>query len=431
MRILFERSRKMKLSIILATACVFLFLSSDPAKSDEVSDLSKKVEILQQTIDELKAQVKELKKKQEVQAEEVEKVSELAESVEELQELPSQVAAELGEGVTIGGHFKAYILDRTDGERNNRDQNNNLSAGIHDLYLYFGKTLSDWLSLDVAPKISVLAGATPALGADITRATSASVDIDLDEAYMTMRLPYYELETRVGAFYPFFSEEYARQTWWHEQYHGNNGLLTLQSWRSNGVEIYRNFDFEEFSLPVYLYWLNGDNTDSRFVDNNGNKNLLLHVAPEFFAGRLKLLGSFGYGEWDDNDDYGSLQYALGADMKSQKFSILGEYLYRGLDGVPLTAGGRADGNNEGYFIRVMYTFNPKWRALVKYSDVDLYSVSTTMLTDNYKTTSFAVNYWITDGSTIIPQLEYVDADRSNGSESLEYLRWTLGWRTTF
>ncbi len=410
----------MKLSIILATACAFLFLSADFAKSDEISDLGKKVEILQQTIDELKAKVNELKKQQEAQAE----------SVEELQGLPSQVAAQLGKGVTVGGHFKFYLFDRTDGERNGMDQNNNLSAGISDLYLYFGKTLSDWLSLDVAPKISVLAGATPALGANITRSTSASVDIDLDEAYMTMRLPY-QLEVKAGAFYPYFSEEYARQTWWHEQYHGNNGLLQLQSWRSNGIEIYRNFDFEEFSLPVYLYYLNGDNTDSRFVDNNGGKNLLGHVAPEFFMGRLRLLGSLGYGKWDDNDDYDSLQYALGAEGKYQKLSILGEYLYRGREGVPLTAGGRADGDDKGYYIRAMYTFNPKWRALVKYSDVDLYSASTSMLTDNYKTLSFAVNYWIMDSSTIILQPEYVDADRSDGSESLEYIRWTLGWRTTF
>lgn len=424
----------MKLSVIFTTACALLFLSGGLANSGEISDVNKKIEMLQQTIDELKEQVKELEKKQEAQteaqAEEAETVAELSEDVEGLQDLPSKMAAKLAEGVTLGGHFKAYLLDRSDGERNSRDQNNNLSAGISDVWLYFGKRFSDWLSIDIVPKISVVAAATPALGADITRATSASVKLGLDEAFMTVRLPY-ELEVKAGAFYPMFSEEYARQTWWHEQYHGNEGLLRLESWRSNGIEIYRNFDFEEFSLPVYLYWLNGDNAYSRYVDNNGGKNVLVHVAPEFLGGRLRLMGSFGYGKWDDNDDYGSLQWALEAEVKHKGLSLLGGYLYRGRDEVTLTGGGRADGDNQGWYIRGMYTFNSKWRALAKYSDVDLYYASTTMLTDNYKTFSFAVNYWIWDGSTIIPQVEYVDAHRSGGLEELDYLRWTLGWRTTF
>jgi len=432
----------MKLSVIFTTACALLFLSGGLANSDEISDVYKKIEILQQTIDELKGQVKELKKKQETQAEaqaeEAETVAELSEDVEGLQDLPSQMAAKIAEGVTLGGHFKAYLLDKSVGKRNGRDQNNNLSAGISDVWLYFGKRFSDWLSIDIVPKIEVIAAATPALGADITRATSASVKLGLDEAFMTVRFPY-ELEVKAGAFYPMFSEEYARQTWWHEQYHGNEGLLRLEAWRSNGIEIYRNFDFEDFSLPVYLYWLNGDNAYSRYVDNNGAKNFLLHVGPEFLGGKLRLMGSLGYGKWDDNDDYGSLQWAFETEVKHKGISVLGGYLFRGQEGVPVTKEDsadikRADGNNKGWYIRGMYTFNSTWRALVKYSDVDLYypdHPSESMLTDNYKTLCVAVNYWIWSGSTIIPQIEYVNAHRSGGSEKLKFLRYTLGWRTTF
>ena len=88
--------------------------------------------------------------------------------------------------------------------------------------------------------------------------------------------------------YPMFSEEYATKTWWHEQYHGNQALVNLEAWRSAGIEVYRNFDFEDFSLPVYFYpWLNGEDTNNtwpsptpyKYTDNNSYKNLLLHVAP--------------------------------------------------------------------------------------------------------------------------------------------------------
>lgn len=424
----------MKSWIIFLTACAVLFFSAGPAKSDEISDFGKKIELLQKTIDELKGQVKELKEKQEAQAEaqaeKAEEISDLSEEVEYLGTLPEQMAAKLSEGVTIGGHFKAYLFDQSDGKRNGKDQNNNLSGGISDVWLYFSKRFNNWLSIDIVPKIEVLAAATPALGTDISRSTSASVNLGLDEAYMSLRAPW-GLDVRVGSFYPMFSEEYARQTWWHEQYHGNEGLLTLESWRSNGVELYRNFDFEEFSLPVYLYYLNGSNNYSRYVDNNAGKNVLAHVAPEFFGGRFKIMGSLGYGKWDDKDEYGSLQWAIESEARFKGVSLLGGYLHRGRDGVPLTAGGVADGDNKGWYVRAMYTFDSKWRALVKYSDVDLGYASTTMLTDNYKTVTFAVDYWIVSGSTIIPQIQYVDAQRSDGSEKLQYWRYTLGWRTTF
>lgn len=429
----------MKSCIILVCACMLVFLDMSVAMPDELSDLKDKIETLQETlqetIDQLKARVQELEEKQESQAEQAEKVEELAESVEDLRDMPSQIFDKLQKEVKIGGHFKFFAMDRSDGERNDKDQNNNVSAGINDLYLYFSKSLSDWLTIDVVPHLSVVASATPRVGGDISRSTSSSVDTELDEAYVGVRLPYpYDVEFKFGAFYPVFSEEYARQSWWHEQYHGNNGLLDLQSWRSNGMEIYRNFDFEMFSLPVYFYpYLNGDNQDSRYVDNNGTKNVLLHVAPEFylFGNTIRLLGSAGWGKWDEDDDNDAYQYAVGAEFKRGSVNLSGEYLMRKHNDVPLFSGGTEDGEHKGYYLRGLYTFNEKWRVLIKWSDVDLYVPSTTLLTDNYQTLSFAVNWWPFGGITVIPQIEYVDAERSDDSEMLEYIRYTLGCRVTF
>ena len=126
----------MKLSIIFLIVCAFLLTNPSFATSDEISDLQK-------TIDELKGRVEELE-----------------ESLEEIEEQPSTaqaIADELGKKVNIGGHLKFYLLDKSVGERNGFDQNNNLSAGIHDLYLYFSKILTDWLSIDVAPQVRVIA----------------------------------------------------------------------------------------------------------------------------------------------------------------------------------------------------------------------------------------------------------------------------------
>lgn len=420
----------MKLGIIVATACAFIFLHAGSVKADEISDLNRKIEDLQQTINELKKQLEEVKQKQEEQEEAVI-------ALEDAPPASKVVSDALGKRVNIGAHLKFYLADRSDGKRNNVDQKNNLSAGVSDLWLYFSKQLTDWLSIDVAPQIQVLAAATPTLGDDITRASSASVDLDLWEAYMTLRLPY-QVELRAGALLPYFSEEYATQSWWHEQYHGNNGLVHLQAWRDNGIELYRAFDFANWSLPVYLYpYLNGatrgSDEEAPFVDNNSAKSVLLHVAPNFFVSgnRVKFLGSIGTGKWDSQDDNSSLQYGLGADVTIKGFNIKGEYLFRGLDDFPLVGGGTADWENKGYYVRGMYTFNPKWRALVKFSDVDQPFVSTTMETDNYQDLSFALNYWITQGSTLIGQVDYVDAERSDRSELLEYWRYTIGWRTTF
>jgi hypothetical protein len=110
---------------------------------------------------------------------------------------------------------------------------------------------------------------------------------------------------------------------------------------------------------------------------------------------------------------------------------MGEYLTKQFDSLPLSGAGTADGEDTGYYIKALYSFREKWRGLVKYSDVELFNASTTMLTDTYKTISLGVNYFIADSSLIMLQVSFVDADRSDGSETLEYIRTTLGWRTTF
>lgn len=421
----------MKITVASAIICALLMIGAGRAAADELQELKQQLRMLQERIEVLEKNQVEQKKK-------TDKVIKSYDKIKKRPRARDVVSEALGGRTTVSGHFKFFLADQSDGEVNDIDQHNSLAAGISNLWLYFNKQLNDWMQIEVAPELVVNAAATPSLGANIRRESSADVDIDLAWAYLAMRLPW-DLEVKAGAFFPFFSEEYASKIWWDEQYNGNNGLVTLQNWRSVGIEIYRNFDFENFSLPVYVYpYLNGDDRgiiqDKRFTDNNNSKNFLVHVTPEFFAygARIKLLGSFGMGKWDDDGDNYSLQWAAGADIAFSAFNFSGEFMSRWLEDLPLLGGGTDDGEDEGWYIKGLYRLNPKWRFMVKYSDVDLWFPGTNrLLTDNYMTFGGAINYFITESSIIMPQFEYVDADRSDNSQKLEYIRYTLGWRTTF
>jgi hypothetical protein len=155
------------------------------------------------------------------------------------------------------------------------------------------------------------------------------------------------------------------------------------------------------------------------------------VAPEFLFGQLRLLGTYGYGKWDDKDDHGSTHYALGVAINYKKIGILSEYMHREWENVALSDGSLADGVRKGYYVRAQYKFTPEWRGVIRYSDTDMYRSADTMLTDNYKVLSLGVNWYITDSATIMPQFIHVNGERSDGSAELTYNRFTLGWRTTF
>jgi hypothetical protein len=421
----------MKIAVVSAIICALLMFGTERARADELQELKEQVQVLLKRIEEIEKK----------QVEQAKKTDTVATSVDKIKKQPSAqdvVNQALAGKTTVSGHLKFYLADQSKGEVNGVDQHNSFSAGVSNLWIYFNKQLNDWIQIEVAPELVVNATATPALGANIRRSGSADVDLDLAWAYLAMRLPW-GFEAKAGAIFPYFSEEYASKVWWDEQYNGHNGLVTLENWRSAGIEIYRNFDFEKFSLPIYFYpYLNGDDRgiiqDKRFTDNNSNKSFLIHASPEFFAfgSRVKLLGSFGMGKWDDDGDKYSRQWAAGADIAYASFNLSGEYLSRWREDLPLLGGGTKSGADEGWYMKGMYRITPKLRAVLKYSDVDLwFSGTNKLLTDNYKTIGASLNYFITESSIIIPQFEYVDADRSDGSQSLEYIRYTLGWRTTF
>jgi len=117
--------------------------------------------------------------------------------------------------------------------------------------------------------------------------------------------------------------------------------------------------------------------------------------------------------------------------------LLGEYIYSVKANTPVSTASSPtdDGVNQGYWFRASYTFNPKWRALIEETYANLYSAGnsgqTSIFFNKYYATSFVLDYTLTPNSTIIGQYELGRGRRSDDSETLDYGRFTLGWRTTF
>lgn len=418
-----------KTSIVLTFVSGFIFFIAGSLYADEMQELKDQVSALESTIETLKTKIEELEQKQALHSEEVAKIPKITESVEELKKQP--LSGWLGEGARLGGHFRLYLFDQSKGERNNNNQRNDISAGISSAYIYIDKELSDTTSISIQPEIDVTASATPSLGSNITRATTSTTDIDLHQAFIKTALPR-GIELKAGLFLPLFSEEYGTEVWWDEQYHQNKGLVDVESLSDTGVELYKNFDLRHFSLPVWFYLLNGNQNypGGKMVDNNEGKSVLVHIAPQISG--LKFMGSLGYGKWDNGNDYDAWCYATGFEWKYKKFTLRSEYLFRKFEDKPLTPSGLTDTEKKGYYLKGLYRFNPKWRALINYSDVSLpYTAGSSLLKDSYQATTLGLNYFITDSSIIMGELSFVDGRRSDASEKLRYYRSTIGWRTTF
>lgn len=395
----------------------------------DVNELKEQIRQLQSTIESLKIKVEDLEKKQSSQSGQVSKIPEISESVKKLkEEKPKGFSIE---GARIGGHLKMFLFDQAQGKRNGAKQSSSTSAGISHFYLFIDKELTDSTSISIQPDITVNASATPALGSNISRAKSASTTTSIYQAFIKTRLNN-GIEIKAGVMNPYFSEEYASQIWWDEQYHANKGIVDIESWSDAGIELYKNFEFKNWSLPSYLYLLNGNvtNSNGKFVDNNDGKSILLHIAPEI--SNFRLFGSFGYGKWDDGNDYDTWRYASGLEYKYKKFTFRSEYLFNKFEDTSLSAGGKADTEKKGYYLKGLYRFTPKWRGYVNYSDVSLpYTSGSSLLKDTYKSTTLGLNYFFTNSSIIMGEVTHVNADRSDGSEKLNYYRSTVGWRTTF
>jgi hypothetical protein len=341
------------------------------------------------------------------------------------------------DGLYIGGHVKMFLYDGITGEVNGVKQQEQSSAGFgySALQLYVSKELESWLSFNAQVEWNVNASATPTLGKPISRVTSPgtvvttptgtttveAVKANIFSLYLSARLPY-EIDMKAGSFLPMFSEYYATEEWWSYRYHNDAQITQLISVRDTGIELHRDFDISKVTMPVYFYLTNGDD----LVDNNNDKMVMVHVAPEFLNSKLKLLGSYGMGKYDVNDENNMMRYEYGAQFTQGPLYLYGEVLYSNNQN---SFGIGLDKVNRGEHIQGTYRITDNWLAGIGVAHVEL--ANTDVLKDTYDTNTLLLTYYLTSNSSIIGQYSIVNAKRSDDSQKLVYDRFTLGWRTTF
>lgn len=369
----------MKMKVILLICCLELLFNNGAVFSQETLNQKTNVEELQTTVNTLKTQVQELLNQQAAQDEKLE-----------------QISNSWMKDLTIGGNLKLYLFDQSIGRLNGVASQNNISAGLSQFYLLLSKRLSDWISITVKPRINVTASATPKLGDKTIARGAATYDINLLQAFMWMRLPK-DLELKIGKVSVMFFEEYAEETWWSEQYHLNSPLHYIQSWYDNGLELRKDFYLGEVRVPVYLYGVNGDGGE---VDSNNAKTGLIHIAPEFFNGKFRAIGSYGRGKFQD-DNY-TTRYLSGFEWKYRKTTLAGNYLHRKDDGRQWSRGGNTDAETRlGYIGKFMYQFTPRWRAGVNFEHAHLFYTGAKDYRDTVNAASVNFNYFVTEDSTIV------------------------------
>ncbi len=335
------------------------------------------------------------------------------------------------EGAEIGGHFKFYLFDQSSGKSDGISDTAQQGMGWQSFYLYITKELSDKVSINIEPEWSASSRATPRLGTRIGEQRRAAGDVDVGlhgfaKAYIKALLPNgYELSA--GLLRPLFTEGYGGELFFEEDMVGNkvSSSSYLGSWHDTGIELYKTFEFEKFSLPAYLYVLNGG---YEFNDNNQNKAVLVHVTPQI--GNLTLMGSYGTGTWDADNRHTMDRWSGGLSYKKDDFSLRSEFIggsWEDKEFAALDAPMNVDAS--GYYAKAFYRFKPWLRAMLGYSLAK--TPSSGGVDEEYRTLTPALHFFVADGSTLILQYDIADWKRKDGSAELEFNRLVLGWRTTF
>ncbi len=347
---------------------------------------------------------------------------------------------------TVGGDVKFFLYDKSWGTSQDSTDSDTETAGFSRVYFYIMSELSDRISIDVRPEIRAESGATPVLGRRIgeQRPSASGIEptLHLDRAAIKVLLPR-DVELTAGLFRPLFTEDYGAQRFFHEEYHASNAIANewLAAWHDFGIELYKSFDVEMgsqwVSIPVYFYLLNGQNlyNENLYTDNNQNKSILLHVAPEYSG--FRLLGSLAFGKWDNEDKYKFLRWCAGAAYDYMDFTFRGEFFVGEWDHQFLVLEQNyRDVRPWGYYVKVGYHIIPETlRVLFAYHraehDFGGFVFTGTSLTEKYVTWGPRLNYFVTPGSAILLQIDRHDWKNEDGTQELKANRVTIGWRTIF
>jgi hypothetical protein len=365
-------------------------------------------------------------------------------------------AAEL----TFGGDLKLHLFDLTSGSSwfidtdtvaSPHDTTDRWTMGFERAYLFFTVQASDWLSVDIEPELIATSGATPELGMRIGTQRAPNerdLRVGINVASVTASLPW-DLELSAGVLRPRFTEDYGEGKGFQEEnrYAKTGTNPWLGAWHDMGLELYRPFELElgdrYLTLPVYAYLLNGapQYLDIPGADNNSNKLVMLHVAPEYW--KLRLIGSVACGKWDDNDEKTVLRYAAGLGADFGPVWLRAEYMAGKWDGNEFTSSWEPlvidtfAARPFGYYAKVGVNIVPdRLRFILRYDYAEhnfdgFAAVGDPDIKRQYTTLTGTLCWSVLPGSTVLVGVDKAVWKKSDDSQKLDFWRPTIGWRTVF
>ncbi len=343
----------------------------------------------------------------------------------------------LSEPTTVNGELMFYLYDQSRGESNGKAIIDRGTIGFTSLLLLISKEINEKVFINIEPQFDATTGATPKLGTDIgqQRVAPSKVKAEffgINKAMIKCSLPN-GFELASGILRPLFTEDYGAEQYFHEEYNGSKVSCNpwLGSWHDIGLELYKGFEINKISLPVWFYLMNGGN---EYTDNNQNKTVMIHITPEF--SNLRLIGSIGYGKWDDKDKYDMVRWVGGLEYKWQDFVFRAEYMegvwrhmYCPQDKKTI------DAKPWGYYMKLSYRILPWLSAMVNYNlavhNFSGFFYTGSTIGEKYLTITPVLNFLVFEDSYLMFQYDIADWEREDGNTRTKFNRITLGWKTLF
>ncbi len=341
---------------------------------------------------------------------------------------------------TIGAHVKLIIYDYKDGKSSGVKGHEYAGMALSEMILYFSSALSENITVDLQPMFNTVTGATPRFGNKIGDNKYSNAEPTFNEwrkAVLSVYLPY-DLEMSVGIVKPRFTWDYGTELFWEEEINGGKFSCNdfLGAMHETGIELYKPFEFSKFSLPTYLYLLNGGPGGKKnlFNDNNNTPTIMIHAEPEM--GALRLHGTLARGKWDDTGKYDMTRYSAGIAYQWFDLSARAEFAGGNWE-KSIPALELEDATPFGYYAKILYWITPWARAMLHY-DYAKHNFngffSAAPGEEEYVTITPGLQLIVASGSMI--QIQYDIANwkkwkTDNENHDLEFSRLTIGWRSTF
>lgn len=348
----------------------------------------------------------------------------------------------------VGGHVKMVLSDYKSGKSDGKKGSESAGMALREFDIYISQEINDRISVETATEFSVSTSATPGFGKPIKGEKNMPSDVTESfsgwrEFKVKLNLPKgYELTT--GILHPEWTWEYGAEKFWEEEINGSKFALNtdISALHETGFEVYRNFELEYMSLPVYLWITNGHSVAN---DNNNTFDIGLKLQPEL--GAVKFEGGIWTGKWDDEAQKSHIRWIAGVDYTAGKFNLRSEIgsarisksvAIKDTSGAVVRYG---DSEPFGYIIKGFYHVKPWCKVMLAYDYLKKDNSGGGPGEETYKTIIPGLIFDFSPSAHLIVQGTIADWKRirepallssaAARENKLKFDRIVVGWRITF